>query len=62
MEDMLKRHEVQVLRKAGHPQDEVAKLAGVSKSTVRRVEREPFVTTVDDAEPIENQAVHGPGT
>jgi len=49
MEDMLKRHEIQVLRKAGHPQDEVAKLAGVSESTVRRVEREKFVTTVDDA-------------
>src|SRR5437870_5322509 len=49
MEDMLKRHEIQVLRKAGHPQDEVAKLAGVSESTVRRVERESFVTTVDDA-------------
>jgi transposase len=49
MEDMLKRHEIQVLRKAGHPQGEVAKLAGVSASTVRRVEREAFVTTVDDA-------------
>jgi transposase len=49
MEDMLKRHEIQVLRKAGHAQSEVAKLAGVSASTVRRVEREPFVATVDDA-------------
>jgi transposase len=48
MEDMLKRHEIQVLRKAGHPQAEVAKLAGISESTVRRVEREPFVITVDD--------------
>jgi hypothetical protein len=27
---MLKRHEIQVLRRAGHAQVEVAKLAGVS--------------------------------
>jgi hypothetical protein len=30
MIDMLKRHEIQVLRRAGHAQVEVAKLAGVS--------------------------------
>jgi predicted transcriptional regulator len=49
MEEMLKRHEIQVPRKAEHPQGEVAKLAGVSESAVRRVERELFVITVDDA-------------
>jgi transposase len=46
---MLKRHEIQVLRKAGHGQAEVARLAGVSKDTIRRVERESPVTHVDDS-------------
>jgi hypothetical protein len=32
MIDMLKRHEVQVLRRAGHSLPEVAKLAGVPPS------------------------------
>ena len=47
MIDMLKRHEIQVLRRAGHPQVEVAKLAGVSLGSVRRVEREAAVTYID---------------
>ena len=47
MIDMLKRHEIQVLRRAGHAQVEVAKLAGVSLGSVRRVEREAAVTHVD---------------
>jgi transposase len=51
MIDMLKRHEIQVLRRAGHAQTEVAKLASVSLGSVRRVEREPAVTHIDmDAE------------
>ncbi len=49
MEDMMKRHEIQVLRKAGHAQGEIAALAGVSESTVRRVEREAAVASADDA-------------
>lgn len=40
---MLKRHEIQVLRRAGHAQVEVAALAGVSLGSVRRVLR--FFTT-----------------
>ncbi len=47
MIDMLKRHEIQVLRRAGHSQIEAAKLAGVSLGSVRRVEREPDVTQID---------------
>ncbi len=46
---MLKRHEIQVLRRAGHDQAEVAELASVSERTVRTVEREPTVAHVDDA-------------
>ena len=44
---MLKRHEIQVLRRAGQTQVEVARLAGVSLGSVRRVEREAEVTDID---------------
>lgn len=48
MIDMLKRHEVQVLRRAGHALMEVAALSGVSVGTVRRIEEEAAVETVDN--------------
>jgi transposase len=44
---MVKRHEIQVLRRAGHTLVEVAKLAGVSKRSVQRVDAEPAVTAFD---------------
>ena len=47
MINMLTRHAIQVLRKAGHTQAEVATLTGVSEREVRRVEREPAVETLD---------------
>src|SRR5215472_9436429 len=46
---LLKRHEIQVLRRAGHSQAEVAKLAGVSTREVRRIDEEARVTHADDA-------------
>ncbi len=46
---MLKRHEIQVLRRAGHTLAAVATLSGVSLGTVRLVEAEAAVTTVDNA-------------
>jgi transposase len=46
---MLKRHEIQVLRRAGHTWAQVAELAGVSVGTARRVAAEDGVTTVDNA-------------
>lgn len=49
MLDMLKRHEIQVLRRAGHSQAEVAQLAGVSERSVRRVAAEPAVVEADTA-------------
>ena len=49
MIDMLKRHEIQVLRRAGHSLDEVAELAGVSRRSVVRVEDEEAVGQVDNA-------------
>ncbi len=49
MIDMVKRHEIQVLRRAGHSLREVAELAGVSKRSVERVDDEDAVTTFDMA-------------
>ena len=48
MIDMLKRLEIQVLRRAGHTLAEVATLSGVSIGTVRRIEGEDAVTAVDN--------------
>ncbi len=60
MLDMLKRHEIQVLRRAGHNASEVATLAGVSRRSVRRVEAEMVVTHVDTAAEIERRGVGRP--
>ena len=46
---MLKRHEIEVLLKAGHPKVQVAGLAGVSLSSVKRIAEEAPVVHVDDA-------------
>ena len=62
MLDMLKRHEIQVLRKAGHNATEVAALAGVSRRSVCRVEAEVPVTAVDTAAEIERRGVGRPST
>jgi len=57
---MLKRHEIQVLRRAGHTLKEVAKLTGVSQSSVQRVEAEPAVVTLVGAEPSASRSVGRP--
>ena len=49
MIEMLKRHEIQVLRRAGHTWTEVGALSGVSVRTARRVAEEAAITTVDNA-------------
>jgi transposase len=49
MIEMLKRHEVQVLRRAGHTWKEIAALSGVSVRTVRRIAAETAITTIDNA-------------
>lgn len=46
---MLKRHEVQVLLRAGHGQEEITRLTGVSVRSVRRIADEAVVEQVDDA-------------
>jgi transposase len=45
---MLKRHEVEILLKAGHPKTEVARLSGVSLRSVKRIAEEEPVVHVDD--------------
>ena len=47
MIEMLKRHEIQVLRRAGHTLTDIATRAGVSVRSVQRVETEPAVTVLD---------------
>jgi transposase len=49
MIDMLKRHEIQVLRRAEHTWSEIATLSGVSEKTARRIAAEDPVTSVDNA-------------
>src|SRR6266404_3832954 len=46
---MLKRHEVEILLKAGHSKAEVARLTGVSLCSVKRIGQEGPVVQVDDA-------------
>src|SRR5262249_47877956 len=45
---MLKRHEVEVLLKAGHRKTEVARMSGVSLRSVKRIAQEEPVVHVDD--------------
>jgi DNA invertase Pin-like site-specific DNA recombinase len=49
MLSMLKRHEVEILLKAGHGKTEVARLTGVSLCSVKRIAQEGPVMHVDDA-------------
>jgi transposase len=46
---MLKRHEIEILLKAGHLKTEVARLAGVSARSVHRIAEESPVVDVDDS-------------
>lgn len=57
---LLKRHEIQVLRRAGHTQEEVASIACVSKRAVQRIEREGAVTHVDDKAEVRARGVGRP--
>ncbi|HKU40192.1 MAG TPA: IS21 family transposase [Polyangiales bacterium] len=57
---MVRRHEIQVLRRAGHSLAETAKLVGVSQSTVQRVEAESAVASFDTATERERRGVGRP--
>jgi len=45
---MLKRHEIEVLLKAGHRKTEVARMSGVSLRSVKRIAQEEAVVHVED--------------
>jgi transposase len=62
MIEMLKRHEVQVLRRAGHTWKEIAALSGVSVRTVRRIAAEAKITTIDNAAERARREVGRPST
>src|SRR5204862_3755642 len=57
---MLKRHEVEILLKAGHGKAEVARLAGVSLCSVKRIAEEVPVIHVDDAAEREKRRIGRP--
>ena len=57
---MLKRHEVEILLKAGHPKTEVARVAGVSLCSVKRIAEETPVVHVDDAAEREKRRIGRP--
>src|SRR5437660_12641895 len=57
---MLKRHEVEILLKAGHSKAEVARLAGVSLCSVKRIAEEVPVVDVDDAAEREKRRIGRP--
>src|SRR5512138_2431590 len=60
MHDMMKRHEVQVLRRAGVSQEQVAKLTGISVRSVRMIEAEAPVVVPDDAGEREKRGIGRP--
>jgi transposase len=57
---MLKRHEVEILLKAGHPKTEAACLAGVSLRSVKRIAGEVPVIHADDAAEREQRRIGRP--
>lgn len=57
---MLKRHEVQVLLRAGHAQEEVARLTGMSERSVRRIGREEPISHLDDGRAVKERRIGRP--
>src|SRR6516165_2761541 len=59
---MLKRHEVEVLLKAGHRKTEVARMSGVSLRSVKRIAEEEAVVHVDDEAGRNKRQIGRPST
>jgi len=57
---MLKRHEIEILLKAGHSKAEAARLAGISVRSVNRIAAEAPVVHVDDAAEREKRRIGRP--
>lgn len=60
MIDMVRRHEIRVLRRAGHSLVETAKQVGVSQSSVQRVEAERPVASFDTKAEVARRGVGRP--
>jgi transposase len=60
MYEAMKRHEIQVLRAAGHSTREVVESTGVSRSTVKRVAKEPPVESPKRRKPARGRRVGRP--
>jgi transposase len=60
MIDMVRRHEVQVLRRAGHGLAETAQLVGVSQRSARRLAAEAQVTSFDTQAEREQRRIGRP--
>jgi transposase len=58
----LKRHEIQILLKAGHTQQDTARIATVSLRTVQRVATEPGVQHVEDDKERTRRGIGRPST
>jgi transposase len=59
---MLKRHEVEILLKAGHAKTEIARLSGVSLRSVQRIAEESPVLQVDDVAERAKREIGRPST
>src|SRR6201984_1416714 len=59
---MLKRHEVEILLKAGHAKTEVARLSGVLLRSVKRIAEEEPVVHVDDQAERSKRQIGRPST
>src|SRR5215831_6763166 len=59
---MLKRHEIEVLLKAGHRKTEVARMSGVSLRSVKRIAQEQSVVHVDDKVERSKRQIGRPST
>jgi len=59
---MLKRHEIEILLKAGHGKAEVARLSGASLRSVKRIAQEGPVVHIDDAAERAQRQVGRPST
>lgn len=57
---MLKRHEVQVLLKAGLPLKQISEITGLPERSIRRIKHEPEVVSVDEVAPREERKIGRP--
>jgi hypothetical protein len=57
---LLRRHEVEILLKAGHNRTEVARLTGISPSSVQRIAGEAGIEHFDDTAERRNRRIGRP--